>query len=125
MGNCLRTHSSRSWVDDDEDDFGLIGDQTPELRPFIRGRSSADGEFQGTGGEFGFGDHKGHDQKVISTEVKIKVTKKQLEKLVSLVGMQGISAELLLETVASLGCTESETRHKHWRPALQSIPEVD
>ncbi|CAN6457615.1 unnamed protein product [Victoria cruziana] len=125
MGNCLRTQSSRSWVGDDEEDFDLIDERTPELRRFIRRRSSTDGELQGKDGEFGMGDHKGRAQKAMSTEVKIKVTKKQLEKLVSLVGMQGMSVEELLEKVASLRGTESQARHKHWRPALQSIPEVD
>ncbi|KAJ0983101.1 hypothetical protein J5N97_011356 [Dioscorea zingiberensis] len=59
-----------------------------------------------------------------SKEVKIKITKKQLEELLHKADMQGLplqQALMLLMSVGDAGVTEND---RHWRPVLQSIPEV-
>ncbi|KAJ0983130.1 hypothetical protein J5N97_011385 [Dioscorea zingiberensis] len=58
-----------------------------------------------------------------SKEVKIKITKKQLEELLHKADMQGLplqQALMLLMSVGDAGVTEND---RHWRPVLQSIPE--
>lgn len=51
-----------------------------------------------------------------STEIRIKISKKQLEELLKQVNAEGLP---LLEVLAGIGEIE-----RHWRPKLQSIPEV-
>ncbi|KAL5972644.1 hypothetical protein ACLOJK_039449 [Asimina triloba] len=61
---------------------------------------------------------------VSSTEVKIKISKKQLEELLGKFDVQGMTFEQLLTQLIDAGSTESQQlRHRPWKPALQSIPE--
>ncbi|RDX62809.1 hypothetical protein CR513_58820, partial [Mucuna pruriens] len=58
-----------------------------------------------------------------TTEVKIKITKKQLEELLSKVDVR----ELRVEQVLSQLMNHSggyQSLQRPWRPALQSIPEM-
>ncbi|XP_058099667.1 uncharacterized protein LOC131244011 [Magnolia sinica] len=59
-----------------------------------------------------------------STEVKIKITKKELEELLGKLDIQGMSIEKVLTQLMDAG-GECHLRHRSWRPALQSIPEVN
>ncbi|KAI3755868.1 hypothetical protein L1987_55677 [Smallanthus sonchifolius] len=60
--------------------------------------------------------------KTVTTEVKIKISKKQLEELLGRTDVQGLTVEQVLAQLmdASDGF---ESHQRSWRPALQSIPE--
>ncbi|XP_058071351.1 uncharacterized protein LOC131220471 [Magnolia sinica] len=110
MGNCLRHRSSMTCPSDDWD---------PEIE---------------SGGPYGLGgkmvgemekerllDEK---KRVPTTEVKIKLTKKQVDELLERVDIGGMSIQEVLAHLIN-GASESHLRHRSWRPALQSIPEVN
>ncbi|PON51508.1 hypothetical protein PanWU01x14_215900 [Parasponia andersonii] len=61
-----------------------------------------------------------------STEVKIKITKKQLEELLGKVDVKDMSVQQVLAQLISVSdrC-QTTSLHRSWRPALQSIPEVN
>ncbi|XP_020230614.1 uncharacterized protein LOC109811321 [Cajanus cajan] len=106
MGNCLKHQSSTKYVDG--------GDDT-------------DGEnwsFQGGESVFAATNIVVTTAKKTTTEVKIKITKKQLEELLSKVDVR----ELRVEQVLSHLMNHSggyQSLQRPWRPALQSIPEVN
>ncbi|ESW18463.1 hypothetical protein PHAVU_006G043100 [Phaseolus vulgaris] len=92
MGNCLK-HQSSCRYDSDEN-------------------SDDDWNFVADKGSFA----------TVTTEVKIKISKKQLEELLSKVDVR----ELKVEQVLSQLMDHSggfQTLQRPWRPALQSIPE--
>ncbi|KAK1667850.1 hypothetical protein QYE76_056009 [Lolium multiflorum] len=102
MGNCNCFKSQRaaaSWVDDDE----WVVDVEEE------GNSAAAEKV---------------DQRV---EVKIRVTKRQVQELLQKAGLDGMGAwteQVLAELINSgtVCCDQPEARG-HWRPSLQSISE--
>jgi hypothetical protein len=56
------------------------------------------------------------------TEVKIRVTKKQLEKFLT---SNKLSLEKVLEEIVRNGVVSHDhIREGHWKPRLQTIPEV-
>ncbi|KAK9269414.1 hypothetical protein L1049_001187 [Liquidambar formosana] len=57
-------------------------------------------------------------------EVKIKITKKQLEELLGKVDVQGLSVQQVLAQLMSVS-DRYESHQRSWRPALKSIPEVN
>jgi iron uptake system EfeUOB component EfeO/EfeM len=59
-----------------------------------------------------------------TTEVKIKITKKQLEELLSKVDMRELRVEQVLAQLMNHS-NGYESLQRSWRPALQSIPEAD
>ncbi|KQK10147.1 uncharacterized protein LOC100831821 [Brachypodium distachyon] len=67
-------------------------------------------------------------EKMERVEVKIKVTKRQVQELLQKAGRdcKGSSAEKLLAELMDSGivCCQHETRG-HWRPSLQSITEAE
>ncbi|KAG5246746.1 hypothetical protein OIU76_028991 [Salix suchowensis] len=60
-------------------------------------------------------------------EVKIRVTKRELEEIMARVNLQGFSMEQVLARLVNSADLnfEMDLNHKHWKPALQSIPEVN
>ncbi|XP_021892964.1 uncharacterized protein LOC110810949 [Carica papaya] len=115
MGNCLRHESGTQWAGDDwgsppRDEFfggeakrGATGDQkkaTMEMEDMRKGTAT-------------------------TTEVKVKITKKQLEKLLSRVDLKELSVEQVLEELINVADRCDHTNQRSWRPALQSIPEVN
>ncbi|XP_022139678.1 uncharacterized protein LOC111010526 [Momordica charantia] len=60
-----------------------------------------------------------------ATEVKIKITKKQLEELLGKADVKGLSVQQVLAQLIAVGDQFHESRHRPWRPVLQSIPEMD
>lgn len=59
-----------------------------------------------------------------STEVKFKITKKQLEELLGRIDMKELSVEqVLAQLMMSVGSDRYESHQRSWRPNLQSIPE--
>ena len=59
-------------------------------------------------------------------EVKVKVTKKQLERLLGKINeeQKGLSIEQVLGQLVKVS-VNCETRYRCWKPMLQSIPEVN
>ncbi|KAA8526975.1 hypothetical protein F0562_008796 [Nyssa sinensis] len=55
-----------------------------------------------------------------ATEVKIKITKKQLEELLGKVDVQGLSVQQVLAQLMNAG-DQFETHQRSWRPALQRL----
>ncbi|KAG1347352.1 putative Porphobilinogen deaminase [Cocos nucifera] len=58
-----------------------------------------------------------------TTEVKVKITKKQLEQLLQRVEGRGLPIQQVLKDLLSMDEVALQERARHWRPALQSIPE--
>lgn len=58
-----------------------------------------------------------------TTEVKIKVTKKQLEELLGMTEMKGLSLQQVLSKLINDRSQEIESNQRSWTPNLQSIPE--
>ncbi|KAL5735949.1 hypothetical protein ACOSQ2_030737 [Xanthoceras sorbifolium] len=57
-------------------------------------------------------------------EVKIKITKKQLEELLGRAELKQLSVQQVLAQLMNVS-DRYETHQRSWRPALQSIPEVN
>ena len=65
--------------------------------------------------------------KAKSTELKIKITKKQLEKMldkVDLVHQDGLSVQQVLVQLMKVGAQFETHQRSGWRPRLLTIPEV-
>ncbi|KAK8476651.1 hypothetical protein V6N13_059176 [Hibiscus sabdariffa] len=103
MGNCIRRKKSY-WADGEH-----------------RGSTQMDGEIKITEEEEKLvGDAK-------SREVKITISKKELQQLMQKVEMQGLSLEqlLLARMVQGGGDMFVFEQPRPWKPVLQSIPEVN
>ncbi|XP_068644945.1 uncharacterized protein [Aristolochia californica] len=112
MGNCLRHHrssltSSMRWGDEDWDLFEEQERRQMGLRKVEEEESLLN-----------------EKQRVSSTEVKIKISKKQLEELLGRADVQGMSIEQILSQFITVN-GDFQLRHRPWKPALQSIPEID
>jgi hypothetical protein len=123
MGNCIRHESSMQWGGEDwgspekgglfagdemgkgamrmEEEKGLIGDDHDSTTGFSSSTTAAK-----------------------TTEVKIKITRKQLEELLGRVDIKDLSVHQVLAQLMSVS-DRYEAHHRSWRPALQSIPEVN
>ncbi|AES70330.1 hypothetical protein MtrunA17_Chr3g0098821 [Medicago truncatula] len=99
MGNCLKNQSSTKYATDDDDWY-----------------------FQASEGDC-TSKSNGAPTKM-TTEVKIKITKKQLEELLSKVDMRELRVEQVLAQLMNHS-NGYQSLQRSWRPALQSIPEVD
>ncbi|KAK3432042.1 hypothetical protein EUGRSUZ_E04063 [Eucalyptus grandis] len=115
MGNCCRAESSSStiWAGDDWNSLPCDGEGKKRLL------DDADGK------------------KVSSSsssrrrEIKIQISKEELEKLVHKIEAQGLSLEQVLPLLINENTFDRRGsgftkygRHRSWRPALQSIPEA-
>ncbi|XP_021758650.1 uncharacterized protein LOC110723612 [Chenopodium quinoa] len=108
MGNCLRHDSGAQWGGED---------WTPAMMNDIEksGETMEDNKM---------------DCSTIK-EVKVKITKKQLEELLGKMSMDldvqnhgGISAGQILGQLVRVSVHCETTHLKSWKPRLQSIPEV-
>ncbi|GLT29395.1 hypothetical protein SLA2020_042670 [Shorea laevis] len=108
MGNCMgHGKSSAVWAGED------WGSLTPE------NRENDDGDLERT---------RLLGRSSSTREVKITISKKELEELMKKVNMQGLSLEEVLGRRVREGsghAAEFPEHHGHWKPELQSIPEVD
>ncbi|KAJ9169096.1 hypothetical protein P3X46_020563 [Hevea brasiliensis] len=123
MGNsCRRGSSLTVWAGDD---WGSVGKQIkrPQIHnPIIERQKLLGEEMRGYGSS----------SSSSTREVKIKITKRKLEELMARVEMQGLSMEQvlarLINSVDKFEIMEMEHHHhlhRSWKPALQSIPEVN
>lgn len=122
MGNCcLRRDSAAVWAS--EDDWVSVSQlhqnsQQPEKQKLLgedQFRSSASLSCRRqSGGSSSGGDH----------QVKIKITKRELEELVGSRGGAG-DVEQLLAAVINDRDDQMEEHPRPWRPALQTIPELN
>ena len=124
MGNCLRRKSSSTvWAGDD---WGSLNASKNHHDAMF---AEADHDHKGNnverhrllGNMSSSSASAGNNH---AREVKIKITKKELEELVN---MQGLSMEQVLARLAEAADDSKYEleRQRSWRPALQSIPEVN
>ena len=126
MGNCLRHEPPMQWA----------GEDWASLAPPTRFSGDADLSFSSSGKamkaeeDYLLGENKGFSSSFSSspasstTEVKVKITKKQLEELLGRMDVQGLTVHQVLQHLMNAS-DRFETHQRSWRPALQSIPEVD
>ncbi|KAF8030144.1 hypothetical protein BT93_E2542 [Corymbia citriodora subsp. variegata] len=103
MGNCCRAASSSSTIWAGDDWNSLLNDGGESKRVSSSASSS----------------HR--------REIKIKISKEQLEKLVQKIEAQGLSLEQVLPLLINKNSFDHHVSggcHRSWRPALQSIPET-
>ncbi|XP_058784161.1 uncharacterized protein LOC131658930 [Vicia villosa] len=101
MGNCLKGQSSNKYATDDEDEWDF---------PASKGNNMAE-KIGVTGAK-------------TTTEVKIKITKKQLEELLRKVDIRELKVDQVLTQLINHS-NGYKSFERSWRPALQSIPEMD
>lgn len=123
MGNCCKSASSSVvWADDD---WASVAHHKHHHAAMFDGAD----------------DHEEHGanmerQRLLGTdslssgstrEVKIRITKRELEEIMARVSIQGLSMEQVLGMLVNSTDLkfEMDLNHKHWKPALQSIPEVN
>nr|POF27075.1 hypothetical protein CFP56_77286 [Quercus suber] len=123
MGNCLRRESSSMvWAGDD---WGSLNSSKNHHDAML---AEADHDHKGNnverhrllGNMSSSSASAGNNH---AREVKIKITKKELEELVN---MQGLSMEQILARLAEAADDSKYEleRQRSWKPALQSIPEL-
>ncbi|XP_010545508.1 PREDICTED: uncharacterized protein LOC104817856 [Tarenaya hassleriana] len=123
MGNCIRHESPMHWGGDDWDSLLEDGyfeeeisskihhDKSEVVREIIVYHQEArDGISKSMVG--------------ISSEVKIKIEKKQLEELLGKVNVKELNVQQVLTYLMNSGDDRYETNQRSWRPVLQSIPEI-
>ncbi|KAI5409360.1 hypothetical protein KIW84_054968 [Lathyrus oleraceus] len=101
MGNCLKGQSSTKYATDDEDDW----------------------DFPASKGDYVTKNNAISGAKT-TTEVKIKITKKQLEELLRKVDIRELRVDQVLVQLMNHS-NGYKSLERSWRPALQSIPEMD
>ncbi|CAK9175753.1 unnamed protein product [Ilex paraguariensis] len=121
MGNCIRKESSMQWGGEDwgspasehlfSGDTSKLTKKLEEDQRLLE-KSSEDFPFHES------------SSKTPVTEVKIKITKKQLETLLGSTDVQGLSVGQVLAQLMDVS-DGYETHQRPWRPVLQSIPEVE
>ncbi|RWW64926.1 hypothetical protein BHE74_00027805 [Ensete ventricosum] len=107
MGNCIKLQKPVTWVDDDDDFWGCTEHKKKDHgEAFL-----APVKEKGRGGR--------------STEVRIKISKKQLEELLRQDDGNGLPLrEVLADLVSMHEPGRLHDQERHWKPRLQSIPEM-
>ena len=128
MGNCIRHESSVQWGGDDwgspekEELYGSdtdcdMGDNNKAMIMEEKGLLG--------GAERSFTKSSSTTTTTTTTtEVKIKITKKQLEELLGKVDLKELSVQQVLAQLINVS-DRFDSHPRSWRPALQSIPEVN
>ncbi|KAL7087912.1 hypothetical protein ACP275_13G097300 [Erythranthe tilingii] len=123
MGNCIRKGSAAEWGGEDWGSFGS-GDKTRNGEKSGAGssgkmqKSSLPGE--GKGASCCLTASVAASDEV--TEVKVKISKKQLETLLKKADIEGLSTEQVLAQLMNVA-DQFEAHQRSWKPALTSIPE--
>lgn len=137
MGNCLRHDGSSSVTWGGEDwDYLASNDRGDHNQMAKMEEEEEDGLLGGENGKVGSYDSSSTTLKIGGggggggpTEVKVKMTKKQLEELMGRVELKQMTVQQVLAQLIMTVSSNSdpyETDHQQpWRPVLQSIPEVN
>lgn len=116
MGNCLRHESPMTWAGED---WG-----SPESEKLFPGNNIPRGhKEENEKDDKDFGSYSAASGAGGRTEVKIKITKKQLEELLGRADVKDMSVQQVLEQLIRVSDRCDQTHQQSWRPALQSIPE--
>ncbi|KAK4420765.1 hypothetical protein Salat_2027000 [Sesamum alatum] len=121
MGNCIRKESPTQWGGEDWSLFGSDNNG----RNFIGDEKFVDYTEQGSNnlaGEEKKGRVLSSASSRVETEVKIKISKQQLEQLLKNADARRFSPEQVLAELMNAG-DGFRADQRPWRPALQSIPE--
>ncbi|URE07271.1 hypothetical protein MUK42_19181 [Musa troglodytarum] len=108
MGNCS-SNRVQTWVDDEDWD-------SPEEKTDRRGEGKATRSSENLKGK------RGREEAKV---VRIKITRKQLQELLTHADGRGLSADHVLADIMSAGVVVYRAqRRRRWRPNLQRIPEA-
>ncbi|XP_030522991.2 uncharacterized protein LOC115735725 [Rhodamnia argentea] len=126
MGNCIRHESPMQWGGDDWEDglfsaperggrdvaVAVEAEETEELLEKSRRHRSSNAEVPSVAAP-------------ARNEVKIRITKRQLEELLGKPGAEEAKPvqQLVSQLMAMTASDRFETGQRSWRPALKSIPE--
>lgn len=127
MGNCLRHKSGPVvWAGDD---WGSLTSKNPSEDDDDDDNACNVERHRLLGGEtgaFSLSSSSTHTSSgdTGTREVKITITKKELEELMGRVDMKGLSARQILDRLMD-SADRYDEHQRSWRPALQSIPEVN
>ncbi|XP_028767794.1 uncharacterized protein LOC114725447 [Neltuma alba] len=127
MGNCCRKTSAVDW---DGDDWGSLRSSTRSSKVFdeVHAWSEVDEvvvpeKKQLLGG-------MGASSSSNNGKVTIKMSKKELEELMGLMGKKeregrALAEQVLVRLLSARDHHHVSDHHRPWRPVLQSIPELD
>ncbi|ERN19674.1 hypothetical protein AMTRI_Chr02g215000 [Amborella trichopoda] len=104
MGNCVR--KSSSWEGWEDEEWGCDEAEKLVLKPKVEREEEVLSKKK-NGGD--------------SKEVKIRISKKQLEELLGKMELHGMSVDQMIEQLMNT----NGHKHRGWRPVLQSIPECE
>ncbi|XVF03875.1 hypothetical protein REPUB_Repub05bG0030600 [Reevesia pubescens] len=125
MGNCLRHQSSTQWAGDD---WGTSATDDRFFTSETRRDTCEDKVMMNIEEKRLLENHKkiGFTTSSDTTthEVKVKITKKQLEELLGRVDVKELSVQQVLAQLINVS-NQYEANQRSWRPALKSIPEVN
>ncbi|KAG6584086.1 hypothetical protein SDJN02_18650, partial [Cucurbita argyrosperma subsp. argyrosperma] len=114
MGNCCRSQSSTMIFAGD--DWGSFSSKHGRGRGGNASTSSGDPEKYRLLGEK-------QTSSCPQPQVKIKMTKRELEDLVKNLEIEGLSLEQVIGRMTNDEDEFQGEHHRSWRPSLQSIPE--
>ncbi|CAN0912619.1 hypothetical protein LINGRAPRIM_LOCUS574 [Linum grandiflorum] len=116
MGNCCKGVSSAAVHDSDEWELPLAHNHKTVL---FDGAASSDKNRLLPVSSTSSSSSPGREQ------VKIKVSKRELEDLISRIETQGLSSQQILARLILSRGVFGEDDRRCWKPVLQSIPEVN
>ncbi|KAG7546634.1 hypothetical protein ISN44_As12g019700 [Arabidopsis suecica] len=127
MGNCIcvTEKTTTSWSGDDSESYNK---RRRRRRSTVVHHDNDDGEK--LLGETSNVTTSSSSSSCGRREIKIRMTKKELEDLMSNIGLKSLTAEEILSKLIfdggdQIGFSAVDNHHQPWKPALQSIPEID
>lgn len=124
MGNCLRHEPPMQWAGEDWGSLAPPTHFSGDTHHEISSDKAMKGEKDSLLKENPGFSSSSSSSSSSTTEVKVKISKKQLEELLGKVDVQGLTVHQVLQHLMNVS-DRFETEQRSWRPALQSIPEVN